>query len=74
MRTRTAANRAFSRPFVPLRQLTVLHLAPASISSAGVDRMSGTRRLAWLYDGFTLPPARLSTEIAAENSRRTART
>src|SRR5215467_9479015 len=45
MRTRTAANRAFSRPFVPLRQLTVLHLAPASMSSAGIDRMSGTCRL-----------------------------
>src|SRR2546422_11015832 len=45
MRTRTAANRAFSRPFVPLRQLTILHLAPASMSPAGIDRMSGTCRL-----------------------------
>ena len=45
MRTRTAANRALSRPFVPPRQLTVLHLAPASMSSAAVDRLSGTYRL-----------------------------
>jgi hypothetical protein len=29
--------------------------------------------LAWLYDGFTRPPAKIGTEIAAENSRQTAR-
>ena len=45
MRTRTAAKRAFSRPFVPLRQLTVCHLALASMSSAAIDRISGTCRL-----------------------------
>ena len=45
MRTRIAANRAFSRPLVPLRQLTVFHLALASISSAAIDRISGTWRL-----------------------------
>ena len=38
VRTRTAAKRAFSRPFVPVRQLTVCHLALASMSSAGIDR------------------------------------
>ena len=47
MRTRTAANRAFSRPFVPLRQLTVFHLAPGSICSAAIDRTSGT----WCFRG-----------------------
>src|SRR5262249_55496970 len=41
-RTRTAAKRALSFPFVPVRQLMVRHLALASISSAGIDRMSGT--------------------------------
>ena len=45
VRTRTAANRALSRPFVPLRQLTVLHCALANMSSAAVDRLSGTCRL-----------------------------
>lgn len=34
VRTRIAANRAFSRPLVPLRQLTVFQLALASMSSA----------------------------------------
>src|SRR6266478_3257218 len=33
-----------SLPFVPVRQLTVCHLAPASMSSAGIDRISGTCR------------------------------
>ena len=47
MRTRTAANRAFSRPFVPFRQLTVFHLALASICSAAIDRTSGT----WCFLG-----------------------
>ena len=41
VRTRTAANRALSLPFVPVRQLTVCHLASASMSSAGIDRISG---------------------------------
>jgi hypothetical protein len=36
--------RALSLPFVPVRQLTVYHLAPASMSSAGIDRISGTCR------------------------------
>src|ERR1700721_1033978 len=45
VRTRTAANRALSRPLVPLRQLTVLHCALANMSSAAVDRLSGTCRL-----------------------------
>src|SRR6188472_1948947 len=44
VRTRTAAKRALSLPFVPVRQLTVCHLAPASMSSAGIDRISGTCR------------------------------
>ena len=44
VRTRTAAKRALSLPFVPVRQLTVWHLAPASMSSAGIDRISGTCR------------------------------
>jgi hypothetical protein len=48
VRTRRAANRAFSRPFVPLRQLTVFHLARASICSAAIDKMSGT----WCFRGF----------------------
>src|SRR5262245_46136877 len=43
-RTRAAAKRALSFPFVPVRQLMVRHLALASISSAGIDRMSGTCR------------------------------
>ena len=34
MRTRTAAKRALSLPFVPVRQLTVCHLAPASMAQA----------------------------------------
>jgi len=45
VRTRTAANRAFNRPFVPLRQLTVFHLALASMSSVAIDRISDTCRL-----------------------------
>src|SRR6202035_5363886 len=64
--TRTAANRALSRPFVPLRQLTVLHCALANMSSAAVDRLSGTCRLrgrprtlvtgqmSWTPTGYTL--------------------
>ena len=43
-RTRTAAKRALSFPFVPVRQLMVCHWALASMSSAGIDRMSGTCR------------------------------
>ena len=45
MRTRTAAKRALSFPFVPVRQLMLCHLASASMSSAAIDRMSGTCRL-----------------------------
>jgi hypothetical protein len=48
VRTRRAANRAFSRPFVPLRQLTVFHFALASICSAAIDKISGT----WCFRGF----------------------
>src|SRR3981081_1078288 len=44
VRTRTAAKRALSFPFVPVRQLTVRHLALASMSSAAFDRISGTCR------------------------------
>jgi hypothetical protein len=44
VRTRTAAKRALSLPFVPVRQLTVCHLASASMSSAGTDRISGIDR------------------------------
>src|SRR5215831_7834338 len=40
----TRLERALSFPFVPLRQLMVRHLVLASISSAGIDRMSGTCR------------------------------
>jgi len=43
-RTRTAAKRALSFPFVPVRQLIVCHFTWASMSSAGIDRMSGTCR------------------------------
>ena len=43
-RTRTAAKRALSFPLVPVRQLMVCHLAWASMSSAGIDRTSGTCR------------------------------
>jgi hypothetical protein len=39
-----SGERALSFPFVPVRQLMVRHLALASISSAGIDRMSGTCR------------------------------
>ncbi len=48
MRTRRAANRALSRPFVPLRQFTAFHLALASICSAAIDKISGT----WCFRGF----------------------
>ena len=48
MRTRRAANRAFSRPFVPLRQLTAFHLALTSICSAAIDKISGT----WCFCRF----------------------
>src|SRR5262245_19899983 len=44
MRVRTAAKRALSFPFVPVRQLMVCHLALASTSSAATERMSGTCR------------------------------
>ena len=44
VRTRTAAKRALSFPFVPVRQLMFCHLASASISSAAIDRMFGTCR------------------------------
>ena len=44
VRTRTAAKRALSFPFVPVRQLTVRHLASASMASAAFDRISGTCR------------------------------
>src|ERR1700731_2741870 len=43
-RTRTAANRALSLPFVPVRQLMVCHLAVATRSSAALDRILGTCR------------------------------
>src|SRR6187431_3220067 len=43
-RTRTAANRALSFPFVPMRQLMFFHVALASMSSAALDRMSGMGR------------------------------
>jgi hypothetical protein len=46
--TRRAVNRALSRPFVPLRQLTAFHLALASICSAAIDKTSGT----WCFRGF----------------------
>ena len=45
MRTRMAAKRALSFPFVPVRQLMFCHVASASMSSAAIDRMSGTCRL-----------------------------
>jgi hypothetical protein len=48
VRTRRAANRALSRPFVPLRQLTVFYLALASICSAAIDKISGT----WCFRGL----------------------
>ena len=48
MRMRRAANRALSRSFVPLRQLTVFHLALASICSAAIDKISGT----WCFRGL----------------------
>src|SRR6478736_3102743 len=41
----TAAKRALSFPFVPVRQLMFCHVASASMSSAAIDRMSGTCRL-----------------------------
>jgi hypothetical protein len=41
IRTRTAAKRAFNRPLVPLRQLTLCHLESASISSARRGRWNG---------------------------------
>lgn len=73
MRTRTAANQAFSRPFVPLRQLTVFHLALASICSAAIDKISGT----WCFRGFprTLVIGQMSctstdTPLGAEECRR----
>jgi hypothetical protein len=44
IRTRTAANRAFSLPLVPSRQLTFFHLASASMSCAGIDIKSGMGR------------------------------
>src|SRR3954469_16219010 len=44
-RTRTAAKRALSLPFVPVRQLIFCHVASASMSSAATDRMSGMCRL-----------------------------
>jgi hypothetical protein len=34
--------RAFSRPFVPLRQLSVFHLASANMRSAAIENISGT--------------------------------
>src|SRR5262249_15442359 len=40
----TAAKRALSFPFVPVRQLMVRHLASASMSSAAIARMLGTCR------------------------------
>src|SRR5262249_37167555 len=43
-RTRTAANRALSFPFVPVRQLMARHLASASMVSAAIDRTSGMYR------------------------------
>src|SRR3954471_15784799 len=46
VRTRTAAKRASSLPLVPFRQLRVCHLASASMSSAGIDRISGMCPLA----------------------------
>jgi FixJ family two-component response regulator len=45
VRTRTAAKGASSRPLVPFRQLIFCHLALASMSSAGLDRISGMYRL-----------------------------
>src|SRR6516164_8863592 len=42
--TRTAAKRALSFPFVPVRQLMFRHLASASMSSAAIERMLGTCR------------------------------
>ena len=44
MRTRTAAKHALSFPFVPVRQVMFCHLASASMSSAGIDRISGIER------------------------------
>lgn len=44
MRTLTAARRALSFPFVPVRHLTFCHLASASMSSAVINRISGTCR------------------------------
>ena len=57
VRTRTAAKRASSFPLVPFRQLRVCHLASASMSSAGIDRISGMCRLRLvdsLLPAFTL--------------------
>jgi len=44
VRTRTAAKRTSSLPFVPVRQAMLRHLAPASMSSAATDRISGIER------------------------------
>ena len=46
VRMRTAAKQAFSLPFVPVRQLTICHLASASMSSAAIDRISGMCKIA----------------------------
>jgi hypothetical protein len=43
-RTRTVAKRALSFPLVPVHQLIFRHVASATMSSAGVGRMSGTCR------------------------------
>src|SRR3984957_13189143 len=43
--THTDGGKPGCRPLVPLRQLTVLHCALANMSSAAVDRLSGTCRL-----------------------------
>jgi hypothetical protein len=40
----TDGGKASFVPLVPVRQLTVFHLASASISSAGIDRIFGTCR------------------------------
>ncbi|MGY3413460.1 hypothetical protein ACVWZV_009627 [Bradyrhizobium sp. GM5.1] len=61
---------ALSRPFVPLRQLTVFHLALASICSAAIDKISGT----WCFRGLPralvigqMSSGSISNEWSAEN-------
>jgi len=73
--TRTAANRALSRPFVPLRQLTVSPLRTGQpCTSAPVDRLSGTCRLRGPASNFgnwpnELYPNRVHLEVTRDANR-----